>query len=263
VMGRLVRAEVRKLRTMLQIWVISGGGVVYTVGIVLLILVIVTAAPEDAETGLPPLESADGVRLVISQIAGILPFLLALGILVITSEYRHQTITSAFLVSPRRGRVVAAKFVVAGLAAVVVTVVTAVLFLAVVLPWFGATDVTIDDIGETVLLPVLGSIIAGVCYALIGVGLGAWVRSQIGALVGGLLWVLLAEPILSVALPDVAKWTPAGAASALTRAVGAGIGGDIDPDAYLPMWAGGLVMFGYAVVITVAATQITVKRDVT
>jgi ABC-type transport system involved in multi-copper enzyme maturation permease subunit len=262
-MGRLIRAEIRKLRTMLQIWIISGGGVLYTVGIVLFILAVVTALPEDADSGLPPLETAEGVRLVISQISGILPFVLVLGVLVITSEYRHQTITSAFLVSPNRARVVSAKFVVAGLAAVVVTVVTAVLFVAVVLPWLAATDVTIDDAGETILLPVVGSIIAGVGYALIGVGLGAWVRNQIGALIGGLLWILLVEPIVALALPDVAKWTPGGAAAALTRAVGAGIGGDIDADAYLPMWAGGLVLFAYAVVITVSATQITVKRDVT
>jgi hypothetical protein len=262
-MGRLIRAEVRKLRTMLQMWVIGAGGVLYTVGILLLILVIVTALPEDAEAGLPPLETSEGARLVISQISGVLPFVLALGILVITSEYRHQTITSAFLVSPNRARVVTAKFVVAGLAAVAVTVVTAILFLALVIPWLAATNVTIDDFGETVMLPVVGAIIAGVGYALIGVGLGAWVRNQIGALIGGLLWILLAEPIIALALPDVAKWTPAGAAAALTRAVGAGIGGDIDADAYLPMWAGGLLLFGYAVVITASATQITVKRDVT
>lgn len=89
---------------------------------------------------------------------------------------------------------------------------------------------------------MLGSTAAGVGYALLGVGLGALVRNQIGALIGGLLWVLFAEPILGHALPDVGKWTPADAASSLTNAVGVGVGGDVDPDAYLPMWMGGLLL---------------------
>jgi ABC-2 type transport system permease protein len=262
-MVRLVRAEVRKLRTMLQVWVVAGGGILLTIGSVLLFLVLLSALPDGGEAGFPPLDSEEGVRLIFSQITGTLPFLLALGILIVTSEYRHQTITSAFLVSPRRGRVVVAKFIVAGLAALLVAVATAVLFLGLVLAWFAATDTQIASVREMVILPVVGSAAAGVGYALVGVGLGALVRNQIGALLGGLLWVLFAEPILSFALPDVAKWTPAGAAGSLTNAVGVGAGGDVDPDAFLPMWAGGLVLLGYAILITVAAVQFTVKRDVT
>jgi hypothetical protein len=130
------------------------------------------------------------------------------------------------------------------------------------LPWLAIADVAIVDFRETVLLPCVGTVIAGAGYGLIGVGLGALVRNQIAAIVIGLVWIAFVEAIVGLALPTVAKYTPGGAVGALTNSVGFNTGG-LDPDAYLSMWAGGLLLLGYAVVITAVAYQVTVKRDVT
>jgi ABC-type transport system involved in multi-copper enzyme maturation permease subunit len=261
-MGRLLVAETRKLRTMLQTWIIAGSGIVLTVFFVVLILVLARVTPESTETGIPPLETDEGVRTVMNQGTFILALVLVLGTLIITSEYRHQTITSTFLAEPRRGRVLSAKFLVSGVVGLVVTGVTAALVVVVVLAGLALVDVTVSDASSLVYWPAIGLVLAGIGYALLGVAVGALVRNQIAALVGAMIWVLIIDPLIQGLLPDVGKYTPAGAASALTNAVGFNTSG-FDPDAFLPMWAGGLLLLAYAVVLMVAASRLTVTRDVT
>jgi heme A synthase len=261
-MGRLLMAEVRKLRTMLQTWIIAGSGIAMTLFFVVLILVLATVTPDSAQSGIPPLETDEGVRTLVNQGTLILALVLVLGTLVITSEYRHQTITSTFLAEPRRGRVLSAKFVVSGAVGLVLTAVTAVLVVAIVIVGLAIVDVSISDVGSLVVMPAVGLTLAGIGYALLGVAVGALVRNQIAALVGALVWVMVIDPLIQGLLPDVGKYTPAGAASSLTNAVGFNTGG-FDADAYLPMWAGGLLLFGYALVLLVLASRLTVARDVT
>jgi ABC-type transport system involved in multi-copper enzyme maturation permease subunit len=261
-MGRLLLAEVRKLRSMLQTWIIAGSGLVLTLFFVVLILVLARVTPESTETGIPPLETDEGVRTLVNQGTLILALVLVLGTLVMTSEYRHQTITSTFLAEPRRGRVLSAKFLVSGLVGLVLTGVTAALVVAVVLVGLAIVDVSVSDVRNLVVIPAVGLVLAGIGYALLGVAVGAVVRNQIAALVGALVWVMVIDPLIQGLLPDVGKYTPAGAASSLTNAVGFDTSG-FDADAFLPMWAGGLLLLGYAVVLLVVASRLTVTRDVT
>ncbi|MGH9118900.1 MAG: ABC transporter permease [Acidimicrobiales bacterium] len=200
-MGRLLKAEGRKLRSMLQTWIIAGSCLVLTV----FFLVIVTVSDDTAASGVPPIETDEGVRNIVNQGTTALAFVLVLGTLLVTSEYRHQTITSTFLVEPRRGRILTAKFIVGGLVGLVVTTLTVILVLAVALTWLAAIDVSIGNPSDLVVLPAVGTVLAGVGYALLGVAVGALLRNQIAALVGSLVWITLIDPILGAVLPDVAS----------------------------------------------------------
>lgn len=47
-----------------------------------------------------------------------------------------------------------------------------------------------------------------VLAALLDVGVGAAIRSQVGAVVTILLWLFVVESLVGGLLPDLAQWTP-------------------------------------------------------
>jgi len=146
-------------------------------------------------------------------------FAALLGAMSITAEIRHGTIRPTFLVSPRRGPVVAAKVLVSivtgtgfGLVAGgVATVVGTVALRA------RGIDVQLD-VRDYVLL-VVGSASAAALWAAIGVGVGALVRHQVPTLVGICAWLLFVEGLLAGdggGLGDIGRLLPGAAASAIS-----------------------------------------------
>src|SRR5690349_9443020 len=101
----LVHAELHKLRTTRAPALIALGVAVFAG---LTTVATLTAA---GHHGNPPLGShglVDAVRAPLSVLVGAV---LILGVLGVTGEYRHGTVVPAFLVTPRRSRVVAAKLI--------------------------------------------------------------------------------------------------------------------------------------------------------
>jgi len=84
-------------------------------------------------------------------------------------------------------------------------------------------------------------------------------QGQIAAVVGALVWLLVAEQLLIALFPAIGRWTPGGAAAGMLQ-LGreATTHGDL-----LPAWAGGLVLVAYATVIGLLASAVTLRRDIT
>jgi ABC-2 type transport system permease protein len=159
-------------------------------------------------------------QLIVFGLGGFLGSLFAalLGALTITSEIRHGTIRPTFLVTPQRGRVVAAKAAVCVLVGAVFGLVAAVIAV-------GTGTATLDGRGVEVLvdiadasLLVTGGTIASALWAAIGVGVGAIVRRQVATLVGLCAWLLFVEGLLADAtggLGEVGRYLPGAAAAAI------------------------------------------------
>jgi ABC-2 type transport system permease protein len=159
-------------------------------------------------------------QLIVFGLGGFLGSLFAalLGALTITSEIRHGTIRPTFLVTPKRGRVVAAKAAVCVLVGAVFGLVAAVIAV-------GTGTATLDGRGVEVLvdtadaaLLVAGGTIASALWAAIGVGVGAIVRRQVATLVGLCAWLLFVEGLLADAtggLGEVGRYLPGAAAAAI------------------------------------------------
>lgn len=192
--------------------------------------------------------------------------LLVIGILGMTGEYRHRTITSSLLGAPRRGRLVAAKLLAyfliglaGGAALTLVAMITGGTTLAI--RGYGL-GLGADGVLRTVALAILG---VGI-WTVFGLGLGALIRNQIAAIVVALATQLLLEGILQLILNAVhwgavAKFLPSAAASAMiSGSTNSGTGIELQ---ILPWWGGALVLGGYGVVFAVLGWLLLNRRDVT
>jgi ABC-2 type transport system permease protein len=181
---------------------------------------------------------------------------LLLGILGVTGEFRHQTVTQTFLVTPDRGRVVAAKLIGYPLAGIALALATLAVTGTVAAGWLAAKGMTpslLDArLGRVVGVALLG---AGLC-GLVGVGVGALVRNQVAAMVGTLVWVLVVEGLLLNLLnaPSLGKWLPSAAAAAAITSPG----GD-----HLTRSGGTLLLAAYGLVLALIGTRLVVRRDIT
>jgi ABC-type transport system involved in multi-copper enzyme maturation permease subunit len=96
-------------------------------------------------------------------------------------EFRHNTATSTFLISPNRGRVVGAKLATSALVGGALALISSVLTLAVALPWLATKHINVDIFSHNVGLVLLGGIAAMTIYAAVGVGVGSLIRNQTAA----------------------------------------------------------------------------------
>ena len=153
--------------------------------------VIDSSDPEGVgQFGTPP----DVERDLVSVVATSLLFALILGVLLITWEYRHGTITQTFLVTPVRDRVLAVKALVAGLAGAALAVPALLLMLVIAEIWIPDR---LDFAGHDVSL--LGRIfLAAAIVAVLGMSIGAITRRQLGAIIVAFAWAIFAEPALSI-----------------------------------------------------------------
>jgi ABC-2 type transport system permease protein len=245
-MKRLIRAELFKARANRTTWILAAIAPAFCA------LWALATMPLLGLDGPTPLDQR--VENVYNMAQQAYVFTLILGILGMSGEYRHQTITWAFLVTPVRGRVVTAKLAVYGMIGLLVAVVST-------LVTFGAGAALLSAGGYPVTTPDLPAILAGVTlstalYAVLGVALGALIRNQVAAVVVAVVWFTFGDYLLSSLLPEVGRWLPTGAA----RAVG---GMTLQSGDLLPAWGGGLLFAAYVVAIVLAARLLTLRRDVT
>lgn len=247
----LYAAELLKLRTLRSTWGF--------VAITLLFAGLLTAAniggSTDEDRRDPDLQFR--IPLDIAFSASILALLL--GIILVTNEFRHGTIARTLLATPRRGRFVALKLatgasVGVGLyaAALAVAVVTAVI-------WLGVLDVPLEasEWRQGAWRALVATVLAGV----FGAALGGAIHSQVGALVGVLLWMFVLEPICWVLL-GVFPWVDLdGVAEYLPAAA---LGGTVDSEGEGLSWARSvLVSLCWTALAAALAFVRTNRRDVT
>jgi ABC-2 type transport system permease protein len=246
-MTRLVHAEFTKLRTTRVVYGMAAAMAAFAV--------LTVAANISDRQGAPPL-SADSLPMLVGGPVTLLSgAALLLGILGMTGEFRHHTVTQTFLVTPDRGRVVAAKLVAYPLAGIALALATLAFTAAVAAGWLAAKGITPSLLDARLGRVLLGAMLAAGLCGLVGVGVAALVRNQVAALVGVLVWVLLVEGLLMslVNAPGLGKWLPSAAAAALTNPGGA----------HLSRLAGTLLLAGYALALALVGTRLVVRRDIT
>lgn len=253
-MTAVIAAELRKLATVRTTWVLTG------IGLALVALSSGLFVLAEEFTG--PFGGSDAeVAVAVDQIGSNAVIVLVVAILLVTTEFRHGTMGRTLQLVPSRTRVLAAKVVTGALYALGFFLL-GLLVVAVVLAVGQALgDLSLDIGSETLTSAWQGP--AGLALnAVLGVALGALLRSQVVTITVTLVWLFVAENLVNALLPDVGRWLPFQALNAvfLSEELMAGMPEDqltpLDPLTALA------VFLGYVVVATVVSGILLRVRDV-
>lgn len=255
----LIKSEIRKFTsTAVWLWLLIGTVVLALLPVVLT-LSFAGQQGRGGGPGLPKITSPEIQTSVLTGPTSASIFVAILGVIGITAEYRHRTITPTFLTTPQRWKVIVAKLFTYTVVGIIYAAVAAVFVVLVALIWINAAggDFSLGGDNWKVLV---GAALSTALYGIVGVGVGALIRNQIAAVVGLLAYLFVIENILR-AIPSVQgvyKFLPGGATQAMTTYTTLP---GTDQDLLSPV-QGGIVLVLYGVIFAALALVISTRREV-
>lgn len=242
----LVRTELAALGTIRSPWLLVAASIVGT-AVPALVHVL-----DAGNRGAPSIGTAGAMLAVLDAAGNGHINALLLGVVTLTAEFRHNTVTVMFLHLPRRSRAIVAKAVTVVLVGAAIGVIDLAVALAVGVP-SGAVPWSL--LNGDIALHALGQALTCPLYALLGLGVGALLINQPLGVVLPLAWLLVVEGLVVDLLPHGSdRWGLAGVTAALSYT----------PDGIvLPMLAGGLTLAAYALLLSSLGTARVARRDIT
>lgn len=238
---KLVRSEALKLSTVRTTWLMLGIGL------------LIEGLFAGLYVGLASLTDIGPIVEVQTGTGLLMLLVLVLGVLAITTEFRHGTASTTFLSAPRRWPVMTAKLVAVLLAGVLAGLAFVAVNAGLALPLFSSREGNLPSTGDVV------SIYAGVVasFALLcafGLGVGAIVRNQVGAIIAALAFFFVLSPLPELLPGNLGDYFPAqaiGSLHGLPEATEDGLG----------QVAGGLVLAAWSAALFLCGTALTRRRD--
>jgi len=249
-MTRLLRAEAIRLATTRAYWLLAAGSTALIVGGI---------AATAAATSFTPGPGAARSVLAIAGLAQTVALLC--GVLSVTGEFRHKTLTPAALITPRRTPLLTAKLVILAAAGLVFGLGATGIATAITLPLLAARHIPTGLTGSGAAAIIVGGGVATALSAAIGIGVGAIIRNQAGAIIAVLAVLYVAEPLLGFiphAGAAVQRYGLGGLAAATTHTTGFPATADL-----LGQPVAALVLAGYAAVALLAGAALLKRRDIT
>jgi ABC-2 type transport system permease protein len=238
---RLLRSEAIKLRSVRTTWSMLGIGL------------LAEALFAGLYVGLVPLADVGPIREVQTSVGLLMVMLLVLGVLSITTEFRHGTASATFLASPKRYPVLVAKLG----AMLALGLLAGLVFVAVngglALPLFSARGESLPPTGEIVRV-YAGVVVSFALLCAFGLGVGAIVRNQVGAIIAALACFFVLSPLPELLPGDIGDYFPAqaiGSLHGLPDATGEGLG----------QLAGGLVLATWSLALWLIGVALIRLRD--
>jgi ABC-2 type transport system permease protein len=248
-MTRLIRAEAYKLRSTRTYRLLALGA------LTLIIAGVSATAAATSYTG-----GASPVRATLAVAGLAQTFALIAGVLAVTTEFRHKTITPAVLITPRRVPLLAAKVIVLTAAGLVFGLLATGAAAAITLPVLAARHIPGQINGAQLAGIIAGGGVATALAAALGTGVGAVIRNQVGAVITVLGLLYVAEPLLGFiphAGSAVQTYGLGGLASGATGTTG--FPANVHLLGQVPA---ALVIAGYALAVVLAGAVLLRQRDI-
>jgi hypothetical protein len=182
------------------------------------------------------------------------------GVLAVTSEYRHKTIIPALLITPRRLPVLVAKLITLAIAGLAFGVLATGAAAAITLPVLASRHIPAGVSGVQVAAIIAGGGAATALCAALGVGLGAIIRDQVGAVIAVLAVLYVVEPVFGF-IPGVGPGVREFGIGGLVAGAAGTPAYPASPHMLGQAGAGG-VLSGYAAVALLAGAVLLRRRDV-
>jgi ABC-2 type transport system permease protein len=182
----------------------------------------------------------------------LLVLMLVLGVLTITTEFRHGTSSSTFLASPRRYPVLAAKLALALIVGVLAGLAFAVVNGGLALPLLSSRGGQMPATSEVLRIYAGMAVSLGLVCAF-GFGVGAVVRNQVGAIIAAIAFFFILSPLPELLPGSIGDYFPAQTLGSLQ--------GNPSNDG-LGQVAGGLVFAAWSFGLAAIGTLLICKRDV-
>ena len=243
----LLLAELLKLRTTRMVYGLLGA-------LLLIVAIATIAAIIDQPAGELAGEN-DQAELFGTAATGII-FVLLLGVMLLSGEFRHGTITQTFLITPNRWKVLAAKLVAGAVLGFVFGAAAELFALVLTVPLLELKGVDFT-FGDEATSLVIGTILATTFCGMLGVALGSVIRNQVVAIIVVFAALLIVENIITAATesrwPEIPKYLPG---HAIAGVVDDGSDGTFSRE-------GSLAVLGtYVLVLTAAGGSFVLSRDV-
>jgi hypothetical protein len=243
-----VRTELLKLGTTRAPWALAAGALVLTT---LIALQPVTRAGRD---GAPSIGTAGAALGVLDAMGRGALVALLLGVVVVTSEFRHKTAGTTLLQTPNRTQLVVAKAAASTLVGLALGIAALLIVLGIGIV-SGALQPEV--INSDIAIRVLGLTLTYPLYALLGAAVGALLnRNQPLAIILPTVWLLGAENLAVSALPRPANtWSIVGVTNALQHV------GNVPY--VLPVGLGGVALLSYVLLLLAGGAFQLNRTDIT
>lgn len=246
-MTRLIHAEIAKLRTIRASWALMLSAFAISIAAVAALSAASTFSPSDRPA-----------RLVLA-ITCPQGFALVLGVIAFTAEVRHKTITPAVLITPHRTQLLAAKLITLTVTGLLLGLLTYVGATAVGLPILFARHIGSHVDAGGLAGIIAGGTVATALFGALGVGIGAVVRNQAGAIIAALGLIYVLGPVLA-ALPGIGnpiqRFGPTGLSAGTSGTKGLTSGAHL-----LGPVPAAVILASYALAVLLAGSILFRQRD--
>ena len=257
-MRMAIRTEFLKIRTTrMTIGLLSGAGA-WT-----LFVSLVESSRSGAGGLVPSLATTIGLRDVLSSTGFALILAMVFGATLSTGEFRYQTSTDTYIDEPDRRRVMIAKSITAAIVGALFGLLGTAVTTGIGLAFALSNGYHVAMATGTIIRYGVGAVLGASLLAMIGVGVGSFLRNQTAAIIAIFAWAFGVEQVTGGLFHSIARYLPLMAANTMA---GAG-SGSMPPlpkgIAPMPWYAVVLLLAVIVVVVSALASHTSLRKDIT